>query len=744
MRKKLLKLTCGFIATIWCINVNAQSRIKKNYISDDGFQNNQSVLRSFEGGMEVLQKKGGQTFLPSSLSGYYFEGFESAFPPAGWQIVDVLDNVNTWTSSTLADYPDAFEGAQAAYCHYAYPVGPGEDWFISPKFTVAAGDSLMFQFKWESIGWQYDSTLILISTTDSALSSFSTLVDSYVDTSTVQILNVPDWYYKSYSLNAFTGQDIYVAFVNKNTNGDGVFIDNVELGTRPVAEVAVKSIDMDRYYPTGTSNPKASVKNYGSITQTFDVTMTINGGYTSTKSVTVSPQATTQISFDPWYATVGNYTINVQTLLTGDVNSANDTISKSINVLESFVNYGWSTHDPLVAPVMGSAAVSVCTNTNSSCFLMGGIATGNILVDANKYDLSFGTWAGISPMTVKSCFAGAAHANGKIFVLAGTAFTNGNPDGTTKIYDYVTDTWSTGTPMPIPVANCAFGTYKDSLIFIIGGNIGNAVASNNVQIYNTYTDVWSVGTAKPGTPVYAIRAGIAGNKIVVTGGYDPAAAISIGTTYVGAIDSVDPTEITWTQMADHPAGKISRTGPGVSLDKNSSLVVFAGGTNTNTTATTTAKTFAYDVNSNAWKIGPDKPTPLNLFYMTPVVQNDSLYLAALGGNDGVNESDKNEWLNLGFYQFPIGIEENNFVAEVNLFPNPASDATTLSLNLKNASQVKITISDVIGNTVMIVCDKKMDAGKNSISISSKNLESGMYFCAINVDGKTITKKIIKN
>ncbi len=730
MKKNLQQVTCLFFATILCINASAQSRIKKNYTMAEGVSKNQR------------NKNAPQTHLQSALSGYYFEGFENTFPPAGWQIVDVLDTTAGWTTSNVADYPAAYDGLQSAHCQYSL-IGDGDDWFIAPKFTVAAGDSLSFQFKFQYHGYPPDSTFILISTSDSALTSFTNLIDFIADTVIVPSTVLPLWTYYTYSLNAFAGQDIYVAFRNKNTFADGVFIDNVELGTRPAAEVAVKSVDMDSYYPTGTSNPKATVKNYGGSTQTFNVSMNITGGYTSTKSVTVSPQATSQISFDPWNATVGNATINVQTLLAGDSNPTNDTLSSTIKVLEQFVNYGWSTHDPLPTTILGGAAVSVCSNTNSRYFVIGGL-NGNFLTDGYEYDLAFGTWSGISPTPFESGYAGSAHANGKIFVFSGGNLPNGDPNGATQIYDYNTDTWTLGTPMPIPSANFATGIYKDSLVYIIGGNIGNAVASNSVQIYNTYTDSWTSGTAKPGQAVYAIRGGVVQNKIVVAGGYNPVTGLAIGTTYVGEIDALNPTQIAWTQVADHPTGKISRSGAGVSLDNNSSLVVFTGGTNSNTPSTATARTFAFDVNSNTWKLGPDKPTALNLFYMTPVVQNDSIYLTALGGGDGTFASDKNEWLNLGYYQFPTGFAENNFIADANLFPNPANDATTLSLNLKNTSLVNIIITDVVGNTVMNVCNKKMDAGKNTISIPTKSVSNGMYLCRINVDGVIKSIKLIKH
>lgn len=732
MRKNLLKLTWLMAATLMCLHVHAQRRIKNNYTTDEGASTIQ------------LQKNAPQTFLQSALSGYYFEGFEGAFPPAGWQVIDVLDTTYVWSTQAIADYPATYEGNTSAYMHYNFDGPPGgEDWFITPKFMVAAGDSLSFWFKFEYMGYPPDSTFILVSQTDSSIANFEDVLDFIADSTTVPGAVNPQWTYKSYSLNSYAGQEIYIAFKNKNIFGDGVFIDNVEMGTRPAAEVSAQSIEIDKFYPAGISNPKAIVKNRGGNAQTFNVTMDITGGYSSTKSVTLAPQASTQVSFDPWNAAVGNYTLTVQTLLPGDADPSNDTLSISTKVLEPFVNYGWSSHDVLAAPVAGAAATSVCSNTNSRIFLTGGV-NGAFLADAYEYDFNFATWAGINPMPVAAGYPASATGNGKIFVFAGgTDFNTGNPDpnGTTRIYDYTTDTWTTGASMPTSVANGGFATYNDSLVYIIGGNTGSGIGTTQVQVYNMYTDAWSSGTPKPGDLISGDRAGIAKNKIVVTGGYSSTAGVRVGTTYVGEIDTLNPSNITWTQVADYPADIVSRAGSGVSLDKNSGLVIFSGGVNS-AGPTVSARTFAFDVNSNSWKLGPDKITALELFYMTPVLQNDSIYLAALGGDDGNNLTDKNEWLNLGHYHIPTGIAENTLIADATIFPNPASDATTLSLNLRSASQVKVSITDVTGKTIIQVCDKKLNAGNNIISVPAAGLNNGLYFCVIAVDGTTFTKKLI--
>lgn len=83
----------------------------------------------------------------------------------------------------------------------------------------------------------------------------------------------------------------------------------------------------------GTINPMATVGNNSSLAASFDVTMTIQGGYTSTKSVTsLAPGATIQLTFDPWTAALGTYDLKVYTSLAQDNNLTNDTLKTSLSV----------------------------------------------------------------------------------------------------------------------------------------------------------------------------------------------------------------------------------------------------------------------------------------------------------------------------------------------------------------------------------------------------------------------------
>lgn len=85
------------------------------------------------------------------------------------------------------------------------------------------------------------------------------------------------------------------------------------------------------------------------------------------------------------------------------------------------------------------------------------------------------------------------------------------------------------------------------------------------------------------------------------------------------------------------------------------------------------------------------------------------------------------------------LEQNGFALAQNS-PNPFSGSATVDFELaKNATSSVFTITDVTGK---IISTEKTPttAGKHSIKLGA--LSNGLYFYSLNVDGKTLTKKMI--
>ncbi|QQS34905.1 MAG: choice-of-anchor J domain-containing protein [Ignavibacteriales bacterium] len=204
------------------------------------------------------------------------EGFEgTTFPPAGWKAVDVL-GANVWNRSTT----QAHSGTASAFVNYQST--GGEDWLLTPQLSIVAGDSVKFWVRKNfSSAFPPDSLLIRVSTTDTALASFGAAIIA-ID---VANLTASTWLQFSADLSAYAGQSIYLAFHHKDSDGNGVWVDDVEVGTPTV---------VNEVYLTGNS---------------FDIYKTIDNGLNWTMVEFLNPS-------QPWTSTYYATEVNGNSLLT--------------------------------------------------------------------------------------------------------------------------------------------------------------------------------------------------------------------------------------------------------------------------------------------------------------------------------------------------------------------------------------------------------------------------------------------
>lgn len=167
----------------------------------------------------------------------FAEDFESSsFPPTCWDSYRGSNGVGTvedWESSN-----DAYNGNQAAHVGWENTDGLAEDWLVSPKILISSGAEMTFYQK-QGYETEYGSMYyIKVSTSSqSNISSFST-IESWGESTFSD-----DYSEKSIDLSAYASQEIYIAFVMTNDDGDDWFVDNIEItGSAPTPTATVSAI----------------------------------------------------------------------------------------------------------------------------------------------------------------------------------------------------------------------------------------------------------------------------------------------------------------------------------------------------------------------------------------------------------------------------------------------------------------------------------------------------------------------
>ena len=161
---------------------------------------------------------GGLAMIP--LSGNAFpqnkllEDFSTAtFPPAGWFAINNDGGAENW----LRDDVYFNSGPASAGSYYEGSTLQNDDWLITPKLTIANGDSLTFWHRARSIDYTEVLYVKVGSTNDpnGIWTDIAVLND-----------NTTNWKYKRYDLSPYLGEK-YIAFVNKGLDQYAIFIDDI-------------------------------------------------------------------------------------------------------------------------------------------------------------------------------------------------------------------------------------------------------------------------------------------------------------------------------------------------------------------------------------------------------------------------------------------------------------------------------------------------------------------------------------
>ena len=341
-------------------------------------------------------------------------------------------------------------------------------------------------------------------------------------------------------INNNVGSTTYIAFVQDGDHFqfDYWYIDNVSLTIPPANDVGTVSIDLSTLYSPGVISPKATIKNFGTNTQNFNVQMTADGGYSSTKTVTsLAPFTSQQVTFDDWSPVYGVYNVNVCTQLAGDLNTGNDCLSKYVSVIDtsgvwaSGANYPTTTY-------LGTGV-----GHNGFLYSLGGNTTSALKTECYKYEVATDTWTQIASLPAGRVVLASAVVGDFIYAIGGSDGTNYQT--TVYKYDIALNTWSTVAPLPVATGWCKAVGYNDK-IYVAGGVLTGSILTNAVYVYDVTSNTWATATAMPGNK-FGGGFSVTGNKLVYVAGADDLGISN--TVYVGTIDNLDPTVIVWTTMA---------------------------------------------------------------------------------------------------------------------------------------------------------------------------------------------------
>ena len=106
---------------------------------------------------------------------------------------------------------------------------------------------------------------------------------------------------------------------------------------------------------------------------------------------------------------------------------------------------------------------------------------------------------------------------------------------------------------------------------------------------------------------------------------------------------------------------------------------------------------------------------------------------AFGGNVAYIDN-----INISQTSGVININTNDL--DINVYPNPAVEQTTLSITVEHASDVTVFVTDMMGRVVYSTISA-MTTGNNTLNIPTALMPAGVYTIKASVEGNTVTRQL---
>ena len=185
-------------------------------------------------------------------------------------------------------------GAKFGACFSSTPVPPSNnDWLISPKIHLGQNGSFTFWVKSYTSLYQLEEYKVLISVTDSATSSFTSISGS-------QALTAPTtWTRKMFNLSSYNNQDVYLAIQCVSVDHFILMVDDIEIITN-----ATGTLKAD-FSSDKTQVSMGEAINFQDLSSGFPTTWqwSFPGGTPSSSVLQTPPPVT--------YSSPGNYDVSL-------------------------------------------------------------------------------------------------------------------------------------------------------------------------------------------------------------------------------------------------------------------------------------------------------------------------------------------------------------------------------------------------------------------------------------------------
>lgn len=434
----------------------------------------------------------------------------------------------------------------------------------------------------------------------------------------------------------------------------------------------------------------------------------------------------------------------------------------------------WSSAGSLLTGVSNIGAATV----EGFVYIPSGATPFATVADMQRFDPSTGTTTALTPLPTAVFGAGVAAQDGKVYVFGGNT---GSSSATNQIYDIASDTWSAGAPLPVATfypAAVSDGTF----LYAIGGETSNL---STVQRYDPASDSWTLisdlmtarggpGGFFDGQNVWAVGGGwsqyYASTEYWDGASWQAGPDMSTGVRTMGAAfgDGLALKAAGWN-------GSYQAVTERLAIDCPSTEPVAVSGTLGYGTcpvpvaalASGRARCFLDVTGTNGLdvaqrytvflrldgpdgsrvafrgevKLGPGGTAAQQIKLQTQRSDPDGAYTVTLLAEAGSVAAPSGDAVVLASLPLVKGNAGGlRAVQPLAIFPNPASDATTLAFAITEEGPATLVVYDALGREVARPVDGAVE-GVVEARLDASALPAGVYVARLTTAGRTETVRL---
>lgn len=535
--------------------------------------------------------------------------------------------------------------------------------------------------------------------------------------------------------------------------------DSVKTQVKNIGIIAIES-PASIIESTGTPViPSVRIKNFGTNPETFNVNFRItNTAFNQNRVKTLQPGEEDTTNFSAWSPGCGTFRARCSTFLASDVVRTNDTLSKSVIVLEPNVST-WLPRQNISAGA-GNKAVksggSLVAGAQNKIYAF----KGNNTREFYSYDIEQDVWSALEsipddPINRKRVNKGAALAYNSDTMPNFVYAVKGNKTLEFWAYDVNAGRWFRKREIPsgnhsVKIKGGTGISYllnrTEQFVYLLKGS-----GTFEFYAYHCQGDSWikNLEPAPSGRHLKPYKDG----SCMTTDGNNLLYVLKGGGTN-NEFYSYNILSNIWTTLESIPAYsartiKKTKVKDGASICYNGDSLIYAvkGGNN--------QEFWRYNINRNRWQeldTLPKSASGKKIGSGAGMVFTNSLVYLLKG----------NKTLEMWMYRTPVtsyyksqmlninvsSQEENskpkteNSKVMIEVIPNPISNNSIIKFNLIQQENVKITLYNSAGQLLTTYYSGELNSGVYSIPMTSTNLSAGVYHLQCQIGNDKTTVKIV--